>query len=689
MTESTKLAGVLGAWLTCVMPALTGLLGAEESFDYFQNSWSLIGLKDYAQATRVTPENELLVKNADGKDVKVRICYGRQLSPLSRTQTKRLLDGWLPVILITSQDESVRYDFTLWATPLPTVRDWQRAFDGPSEGENFLNWVRVKVTNAGDATADAKLKIEGGSPAPGRSRDFAWSLAPGQSVEAVVRLPFSSLEGDPDFAGEDAALWLDRTVRYWRGVLGRGTQIEVPCRKATEAYPASHVCQLINADHGELHPGEGFYDQFYIRDAAYQLMSLEEAGLSDAARTAVAGFLSRQRPDGRFESQKGQLDANGQACWALWQYYRVTGDRPWLTAVYPQMRRAADWTMQARRQGPADSPFAGVLPNALADGEYLWGGKHHIVGYDFWNLRGLLCTAEAARVLGRTQEAQELTHEAELYRAAIDAAWAGTGLAHFPPSWEKEGTHWGNTETLWPTELFDRDDKRVAALIQAVRNDHGGGFVEGTIRWLGQPDAIHPYMSAYTTMASLLCGDHQEVVEDFYWYLLHSTATHAFPEGIFYQKRLAWSDTIPHALGASNYALLLRHMLVHERSAELHLLMAVPDWWLSEGQVIRVERAPTHFGPVSLRVAGTATGVEVRFDPRWREPPRRIVLHLPESRPLAVAVTGMDVAVRSQQKNRWDLPTVIRLYRERAGLSAEGSSPTAMPPATSPRNLSR
>jgi hypothetical protein len=196
-------------------------------------------------------------------------------------------------------------------------------------------------------------------------------------------------------------------------------------------------------------------------------------------------------------------------------------------------------------------------------------------------------------------------------------------------------------------------------------------------------------MSAYTTMASLLCGDHQEVVEDFYWYLLHSTATHAFPEGIFYQKRLAWSDTIPHALGASNYALLLRHMLVHERSAELHLLMAVPDWWLSEGQVIRVERAPTHFGPVSLRVAGTATGVEVRFDPRWREPPRRIVLHLPESRPLAVAVTGMDVAVRSQQKNRWDLPTVIRLYRERAGLSAEGSSPTAMPPATSPRNLSR
>ena len=42
--------------------------------------------------------------------------------------------------------------------------------------------------------------------------------------------------------------------------------------------------------------------------------------------------------------------------------------------------------------------------------------------------------------------------------------------------------------------------------------------------------AIHPYMSAYTTMASLARGEDEKVVEEFYWYLLHSTATHGFPE---------------------------------------------------------------------------------------------------------------------------------------------------------------
>ena len=56
------------------------------------------------------------------------------------------------------------------------------------------------------------------------------------------------------------------------------------------------------------------------------------------------------------------------------------------------------------------------LPNAVADGEFLWDGKHHIVGYDFWNLRGLLCVADAARELGEQTDAQKFQQEADDYR---------------------------------------------------------------------------------------------------------------------------------------------------------------------------------------------------------------------------------------------------------------------------------
>lgn len=652
--------------------SLVAPLRGDEPFDYFRNSWNVIGLKDYTDGTRVTPENELIVSDSE----RIRIRYGRGLTALSRQQTKTLQDGWLPIVLLSARDEDVRYDFTLWATPLPMVKDWQRAFDWPTEGENFLNWIRINVTNSGINTAEAKAQIEqyGTSSSVAKPlQSSSWLLAPGESAQAVVRVPFAPIDSPTDIEAEDAGLWLDRTVQFWRGLKDKAARVEVPCEKATKALLAAHMCQLIANDHGELRGGEGFYDEFYIRDGGYQIMELEEAGLLDAAEKAVGHYLLRQRPDGRFETQSGQFDANGQALWVLWQYYKITGDRPWLEKAYPQMRRAVDWLMTARREAPATSPYAGVLPAAIADGEYLWDGKHHIVGYDLWNLRGLLCTADAATALGRKDEAENLREEAADYRTAIDKAWKQTGLPHFPPSWEKAGTHWGNTETLWPTELFARDDPRVTALLKEVREHHGGGFIEGTIQWLGRPDAIHPYMSAYSTMASLVRGEHEQVVEDFYWYLLHSAATHAFPEGIYYKRRFAWSHTIPHVTGASNYALLLRHMVLHEKGDELHLLLAVPDWWLDQGREIQVERAPTHFGEMGFRIRGLAEGVQVEIQHPRRDPPKRIVLHLPESRPPIQLPDGVEVELRTDQARRWDFPTVVSLYSRTA-------PPLLMPP---------
>jgi hypothetical protein len=662
MRRYIRLRDIIAPLLIGAAPFMSSALGADEPFDYFSNSWTIIGLKDYAFGTRITPDSQLVIRDEKNKPSNVLIRFGQRLIPLTAKMTKTLMDGWLPVVSVTAKDGWIVYDFTFWATPLPSVKDWEKAFDWPIEGENFMNWILVKVTNTGRTSAQVKFKVERNEPSGLTSKTFSRSLSAGEEAQAAISISFFPLKAQSDTSVEDARLWLGRTVEYWKGIMSKATRIRVPSDKATQAFFASLVYQLIASDHVEVHPGEGFYDEFYIRDGAYQVMQLEEAGLTDVARKAMDSFLSRQRPDGRFESQKDQFDANGQACWALWQFYKITGDQQWLTKVYPQMRRAADWVSKVRRQNPADSPFSGVLPNAPADGEYLWDGKHNIVGYDLWNLRVLICTTDAARILGRNAEATELNEEAELYRKAIDTVWKQTGLDYFPPSWEKAGTHWGNTETLWPTELFEPNDSRVTALINQVRKNFHGGFIEGTIQWAGQAKAIHPYMSAYTTMACLARSEDEQVVEDFYWYLLHSTATHAFPEGVYYETRTAWNNTIPHCLGAANYAIMLRHMLVHEHGDELHLLKAVPDWWLAEGNEIRVERAPTHFGTMSLTVTGTKTGVDVEFEPPNRRMPKRIFIYLPKSRQPDKPVKGVDVVERENQKKRWDFPTVVKIY---------------------------
>ena len=97
-------------------------LRAEEPFDYFRNSWNVIGLKDYQDAARIDPQNNLLL--ADKQELQLR--FGRRLTRLSGRQVKTLMHGWMPIVLLQANDGPVRYDFTLWATPLPTVKDWQK-----------------------------------------------------------------------------------------------------------------------------------------------------------------------------------------------------------------------------------------------------------------------------------------------------------------------------------------------------------------------------------------------------------------------------------------------------------------------------------------------------------------------------------------------------------------------------------
>jgi 3',5'-cyclic AMP phosphodiesterase CpdA len=632
---------------------------ARAQFDYFTNNWNVAGLKDYPRGARITPENAVCLNEAHGI---VEIRFGTALELLSRKQGKLAYDGWMPIMLVNTAEGPVQYDFTIWATPLPDVKDWKKAFDWPTEGENFAVWIKYRITNNSDKAARARMLISQVPNTSSGTHLVDANLAPGQVIEEAARYPFVKVNNPTPLLKADYKLWLQRTIDWWNAMKNSIASIEVPEKKATDALKAAHVCQMIANDLGEVRGGEGFYDEFYIRDGAYQVMELEEAGMWEAARKSVELYLPRQLPDGRFESHTGQFDANGQAQWVLWQYARITADRPFLERVYPAMKKAADWTIKTLRETRNNPDYPGLLPAALADGEYLWAGKNHIVGYDFWNLRGMLSTADAARQLGKTAEAADIEREATTYRAAIDEAVKKTGLPHFPPSWEQAGTHWGNTETLWPTPIFSKNDTRVNELIRFLRNDFGGGYHEGTIRWTGYPDVIHPYMGAYTTMADLILGNDERVVEDFYWYLLHSSAAHGFPEGIFFKSNMAWGHTIPHVTGACNYAIMLRHMLVHEDGTELHLLRAIPDWWLEDGRQIRISRLPTWFGEVSMTITGRKEGVEVNFDGPVREKPSNIILHLPENRKLLTPAAGVAVELRKPQPVKWDFNKVVGLY---------------------------
>jgi len=59
--------------------------------------------------------------------------------------------------------------------------------------------------------------------------------------------------------------------------------------------------------------------------------------------------------------------------------------------------------------------------------------------------------------------------------------------------------------------------------------------------------------------------------------------------------------------------------------------------------------------------------VQVQLTPPTRQSPERIVLHLPKSRPLVGELAGVEVVARPDQSKRWDFPTVVELYQQKAG----------------------
>jgi hypothetical protein len=646
----------------------------EEPFDYFTNSWAVIGLKDYVAGTRITPKGEFVL----GDGLLCRPLVGKALRPLNNRISKTLRKGYLPIVITDFiVNDSIRYTIEAFACPMDPAD--KATYDWPTQ-DNYLNLVRVSMANlkkapgeadfgldwqskdgtlactieaAGESHAQAivaggrllglaQVRGEATLTADGSLTKLRVRVPPEETARCAIFVPFQAMPHSADTPANRLAMMdfekcLTATTRFWEDLLARGARIDVPEAKPMNTYKASLVYQFIGRDKGEIHAGEGFYDEQYLRDGAYQSISLAHAGYTKEARQSLEHLLRFQRDDGRFESQKGQLDANGYAIWSLVEYYRLTGDMDWLKRVYPQITKSVQWVEQARRQEKdPNSPFLGILPAAIADGEYLWDGKHHIVGYDWQNLRGIQAAAEAARALGLNDDAAAFTKEFDAYRECILRALEKTGLPYIPPSYEKVGTHWGNLEAIFPTVLIDPHAPRLTATLNSAHRDFGraadnpGGFIEGTIQW-NPPEskAIHPYMSQFVTNSHIIRGDYNEAIDGFYSFLLHTTSTHGFPEGVHYKRREAWSNTVPHLWAAALCVTTLRNMLVRAQGDEVHLLSCVPAHWLDDGREIRVKGAPTHFGKLNLTATTKKDIIALTIDPPDRAPPARTIVHLP------------------------------------------------------------
>ncbi|GAB4317587.1 MAG: hypothetical protein Kow0059_10670 [Candidatus Sumerlaeia bacterium] len=408
-----------------------------------------------------------------------------------------------------------------------------------------------------------------------------------------------------------------QTIEWWKTQLSRGARFTIPEEKVQQAHRASLVfpMQAIREEKdGWVQCVNKFqYNHFWLRDAAYIIHAYDVLGQHDVARRVLNVYPRYQRPDGNFESQKGQLDGFGQALYALGQHALITGDADYARQIWPYYPKAVAWLRQARAADPL-----GLMPRTdVRDNEFIVG---HYTGHNFWALLGLRTAVRVARLAGHENEAAEFEKDYQAYEAQfLKQLSEVTGSSGpIPPGLDvKGGQDWGNLIGVFPAEVLAPNDQRLAATLEKM---HREKFAEGLMTYMGR---LHHYLTVKEAQNHIARGEQEQALRDFYAILLHMDSTHA----MFEWQAEPWGDRDvggnypPHGWGAAMFNLMLRNMLVREAGGrggleprDLHLFSVVSPEWGRSGATLGVEGAPTEAGPITALMRFSEAGATIEIE---------------------------------------------------------------------------
>jgi len=564
------------------------------------------------------------------------------------------------------------------------------------------------VSDAGGATVSRE---DGGLTLALRA-----SVAAGASRTIWLQLPFEwSAARNSELSNLNGEALLAKAVAQWNGIWARGARVHYPDQVLNDFFDSSLAWVLILTEYdakGDLWTLDGpdVYRQYWGRGEYFQARALEVAGDLAPARESVEHAFHIMNDDGEWDGPPTSgwpaWDNIGGNAAAVWDYYLYTRDKAWLARAYPFLLRSSEWVRDHREEttyeNVAGIPAAArpirrmmtgskcraeIEPELKPGEKTYWYGllpwsygdsglpEGHSYSHNFLAAYGVRVSAEAARVLGKTEDAAWLEKEYSAYTAAIrESVDRSVGLEkaavpYLPAQPTRPDAAYSQTFlAIWPTGLYSANDPLVSGLLTRMEGEESQGLPTN-VAWAG-PAGIWPGESMNMSETYLLRDDVKKNTAMLLAALNHSYTTNVFKEEILTdvtkeracdtphsnRQNMQGTGDMPEAWGNANVVDLLRDMLVQERTdapatmeskATLHLLAGLPAEWIGKvGEVVSLERTPTTLGTVvSLKLTRTsATMLHLDFDPGTRATETFVHVPLPDgSRVAEVKMDGRAV----------------------------------------------
>lgn len=533
----------------------------------------------------------------------------------------------------------------------------------------------------------------------GDAVDWSVQLAPGESHELEMLIPSITLSKPEEIAAlrrRDFPSDLRRTCEFWRQLEARGTRIETPEPWLNDFYKSVLRHVEVNCVRDAAAPrryarvGTFSYGVF-PNESVMMISDLDRRACPKAAEECLQAFLDGQGTvplPGNFKSAEGIFYGaggyehigynkhHGYVMWNMAEHWWYTRDRRWMARAAPKLVKACDWITRERRATMTHSA-GGVRP--IEYGFLPAGGLEDVQDYWYWlatnanTVWGFDALAAALADSGHP-EAGRLQRDAKAYhddvlrglteariRTPVVRLRDGTYVPKYPSHLHERGRSLGWIRETLEGSLFLLIDGLIppgapeAAWILKdyednlyISDDYGyalpvfdqfwfsrGGFsmqanlLDGPIPYLDRDEIKHCLRAYFNGFASAFYPEIRMCNE-------HSKPELGYPAGDHFKS----SDEC-------NLTCWLRMMFVREQGEDLYLGQAVPRYWLAQGRRVGIDRAASHFGPLSFWVTSRAGQGEIRatVTPPQRNRPRAIYVRLrhPQARPIqSVTVNGKD-----------------------------------------------
>jgi hypothetical protein len=616
-----------------------------------------------------SPENKAILYFLLGKKgAKTR--YGDGNTP----DSKRLVDGYLPIVEVPFVHQGVAYRQTIFA--------WSPQMDPDGRLWAYVGLHMKNVTQAPARVELSQQAVCGRRPRYVPTGNWEYDLAPGQERRLCLRIPRDGItpdreitEDSPEFQKRTSYAKLpfaggfqgiervepaefdqrqEETAACWRKRLGRAVEIRVPEKRVVDAYRAWLAYLFTNVDkEGDLylpHDGSGFYELVWGIAAIQACRAFDMYGYSEEAGKYLDSICTLVRPDGELKTCFGLSDS-GTLLVALEDHYRYSRDKDWLVRAAGTIVRMCNWAI-ARRTREKQGQTPGAPNYGLI--KYQPSGDYPEPDYSFLSDTSLCVGLEAAarvlRVVGREKDAVRIAREAGAYRQDIDAAMRRSVFEHqgdrllpiLPASrgWLiKAGYGSTGYYSLFASMVLDNEylpagDVHGTLLVDAL--EKRGGLYAGQCTFFNLID--HGFTYGYW-LEMLKRGQPKKAILGLYGAMAYGMSRSTY-SGVECTDIRTGSNaaTLPHLRSGTQQLRLLRMMLVREEGDRLLLAQAAPQHWLKPGERLAVRRAPTFFGPVSYTIESAAEQkrITVRLEPPRRNPPREIQLFVrhPAGKPI-------------------------------------------------------